>query len=536
MYVLVDIEWAINHEYRKSLTQIAAARVDEKWNVKDSYFSLIRPQNSSFHDWSQVCYSGAKESDFRQARSAYDVLSEFEEWLRMDDILLFWYKESVTVYNFMHKILFKTSFEYKELVLVDYAAMVLDDGLMRRGNPYHLAQKRGIKTPHEHHISSNDVEAMRCLLCEIKMPQVLLEEPAKPVEHKKNEHKNSTLPFQYDEVEKLLHKAECPRLHTSHSMQSFATLASCIKKKLRPCEECLGKEYREARFAGFIDRLNRCQYNYIYIPSSRVFHKPSCHLVYNTNDTIMGTVTFDRVKKTRRRPCKICKPTADDPKREIPIDLVRRGAEKARQKAKRDLTKEEKKALGRHKIASEERARAFMRSGLSETEKNDIYTLTQPEFSFWAGAGYKTFHLRHCSKLNSLSNIKGFKHYQQAIGAGFKPCKHCKPSAKHDVDISIPIGNMKRENDTVENLIELCIKHGFTYEEKNAQFIITTQVGKWSINTQISPIQVEHMNLVVNDGEFHRQPRLFLSLIDTFFYIERHDKTLMEKQNDDNQV
>ena len=51
MFVICDIEWAINDKKQISLTQIAASRVNEKWHTLESFFSLVRPQNASFEDW-----------------------------------------------------------------------------------------------------------------------------------------------------------------------------------------------------------------------------------------------------------------------------------------------------------------------------------------------------------------------------------------------------------------------------------------------------------------------------------------------------
>ena len=51
-------------------------------------------------------------------------------------------------------------------------------------------------------------------------------------------------------------------------------------------------------------------------------------------------------------------------------------------------------------------------------------------------------------------------------------------------------------------------------------------VGKWKIDMDMRPVRLEHINLVSqqeNTKKYHVQPRLFLSLKDTFDYIMRHD-------------
>jgi hypothetical protein len=56
--------------------------------------------------------------------------------------------------------------------------------------------------------------------------------------------------------------------------------------------------------------------------------------------------------------------------------------------------------------------------------------------------------------------------------------------------------------------------------------------GKWRIDMSLRPVRLEHINLVTERGntkKFHTQPRLFLSLKDTFDYIMRHDSKLIEE-------
>ena len=57
-------------------------------------------------------------------------------------------------------------------------------------------------------------------------------------------------------------------------------------------------------------------------------------------------------------------------------------------------------------------------------------------------------------------------------------------------------------------------------------------VGKWKIDMDLRPVRLEHINLVSqpeNTKKYHVQPRLFLSLKDTFDYIMRHDNALMKR-------
>ncbi len=528
MYVIVDIEWAVNQDNFKSITQIAATKVDSNWQEISSFSSLIRPQNASFEDWKQVCYNAAVPYHYKSARTAFVVLKEFEKWLNADDILLFWYDNSCSYFTHLNKILFKIPYTHQCIALSEYVTAFVGSKQTAKANPYKLAASNGIKVPTTEHISTNDVSVVLSILRKITLNQEILLDPPPKVEGEKRILNNFAMPYIYDMEDKLLHKISCPAIKEIHDIKGYATLDKCFRKGYKPCPACLAEEYKQARIERNVDILNRSQYTYAYIENSKVFHKPSCHLLLNTKEVILGTVKFSTVTLTGRMPCKICNPSKDDIPKPIDIKQVRAGAKKSRC-SHRDYAVGEKRAIGRYNRAKQERDAALKNAAnLTKQEREDIFTLTQPEFAFWAVKGYKTFHIRSCAKLTNMSNYQGFKYYDQAIRAGYIPCKTCKPTRKHDTKVSIPLGNKHRENDTIENLIQLCEKEGYSYTEDGLLFTIETPVGKWRIHTQVVPIKVEHQNIIL-DGKYHQQPRMFLSLFDTFFYIDRHDKTLMKK-------
>ncbi len=525
MYVVTDIEWAINNEERQSLTQIAATKVDEQWNSIASYFSFIRPQNESFEDWSQVCYNGAKPNDFKYAPSAYTVLQEFESWLEEDDILLFWYQTSCDLYKLMHKILFKSENKRRCVAVSEYVTAFIGKKQTKKANPYKLAVQQRLRVPTIEHLSRNDVSVALSLLKKAEINQEILLAPPPKVEYKVD---INVCPFLYDTKNKLVHKQGCSSIPQETELKGYEKIESCLKRNFKGCSVCgMTEELREAQKNRNIDILERTQYNYVYIEKSPVFHRPTCHLLWHTKETLLGSVNYNTAWQTGREPCKICKPTKHDTQKAIRIQSIRAGAVKSRSKP-RSTTEDEKRALGRYKRAREERTVALNSVGLTEDEKRDIYTLTQPEYAFWTAQGYTTFHIRSCPKLAHMKHYKGFKYYEQALKAGYSPCKTCKPSSKHNTRLSIPLANERRENDTIEELIKMCVEAGYKYNEDKLLFTIETPVGKWRIHTQVSPIKVDHNNLVVGGG-YHQQPRVFLSLFDTFFYINRHDSQLEEK-------
>ena len=76
-----DVEWVENQLYKKSPTQLSGVRVNEKWEIIDSFSSFIRPMNSSFYDWEHMAYAGGIPSDFIYAPSCFNVFKSFTDIL-----------------------------------------------------------------------------------------------------------------------------------------------------------------------------------------------------------------------------------------------------------------------------------------------------------------------------------------------------------------------------------------------------------------------------------------------------------------------
>ena len=356
------------------------------------------------------------------------------------------------------------------------------------------------------------------------VPLVKKEKPMKPSKQ------FSDLPYQYDPKTNTIHKKECPTLLIGDiETQGYENLKTPLRKQYKPCE-CCAEEYRTALRERNMDIIDRTQYTYIYSPESKVFHKYTCGLMLQAR-SILGTIKYDTVVKTGRTPCKVCNPTAQDVFRPLP---PQQKIARLKKKKLSTVSTDGVKAIKRQRRALFERNQLLQNEGLTETEKNDAYTLTQPRFAFWVGQGYQTFHLRSCPKLKEVSNLRGFGTYKDAVRAGFTPCRKCKPTAKHDVVYSIPIKSHIRENEKIEDLETLCNDAGYSYHRENAYFCLETAVGKWRIDVSTAPIKLHHINLVKTPGarRYHEQPRLFLSFIDAFDYIKRHDDGLERKRNE----
>ncbi len=532
MFVLADMEWMTNTKGHYSPTQIAAVKVDENWNEIDTFSSFIRPRDMAFHEWEHVAYTGGTATDFLHARKGYNVFTSFFEWLSEDDIILWWYLESECLYKKLIKIIAKIDDTHKMVSINKYVAEHLSGQLNARGNVYKVAEGQGIVFDKKlKHNSANDVKVMRELMLFIQYPQeLLLKSLVKAKRDPKPNSHGEDLPYQYDETTNIIHIKGCKHIGENAVLRGYSILKTAFRKGYVPCE-CCKEDYRNGLRERNIDIIDRTAYTYLYSPDSKVYHKYTCGLILAAK-TIMGTRTYEAILKTGKNPCKVCNPTPTDVYRPLPIQYKEKLLSK--KKIDRFLSSDDAKAVKRQRGIAAERKAKLANEGLTDAEIKDIYTLTQPEFAFWAGKGYRNFHIRSCSKLKKLSNLKGFKTYNQAVRAGFTPCRTCKPTEKHDVNISIPIGNRLRADEKIEDVEIMCKEAGFSCHTESEYCYIETSVGKWRISIGTSPVKLEHINIVKDPmaTAYHRQPRIFLSYIDTFDYIKRHDEQLAKKKAD----
>lgn len=530
MYVLADLEWITNRHGNHSITQLAAIRVDENWDTVDSFSTLFRPKDASFEQWGHMAFNGWQRQDFEAAGGSRQGLIAFATWLKPTDILCWWHKESSTTLDFFMKIACVYIPVSKEICLGDYVLGFLAGQKNAVGNPYKLCASRSISVPETMHCSQNDVLAMQSLVKGIGFDQQHLTQPPKKWTKEATALKGSTAyDYLYDPRTGLLHRSDCVELPDTRYLPGYTSFKTPLKKQYKPCA-CCKAEYNQALRERATDIVERTEYNYLYVKDSGVFHTRSCKHVLMSYE-ILGTISYEAVKKTGRRPCKHCNP---GPLTRKIIEPTKK-AKKCQQIGNRDLAGEERKALGRYKRAKEEREMIQKRPDLTDAERNKLMSLSQPGLAFWASQGYSTFHRRNCSKIAGLPQLKGFSRYQDAVHAGYSPCRLCKPSPKQDVQFSIPISNKERKGETADVLNVLCAAHGIPYHYDGKYFSLQTEAGKWRIDTTLLPVRLEHINLIHNFGDttkYHVQPRLFLSFKDTFDYILRHDRNLMAELNE----
>lgn len=537
------MEWIEEENGHWYPTQLAATKVDADWNQADVFAAFIRPRNIEDQDWTHVAYTGGTASDFLNAESALKVLSDFMAWLNDDDIILWWYEESLSLFKMMLDIAIKDSHKPNMLYLSKFLVTFFISNGLRKQTPYYAANAIGVDTrPTLKHYAPNDVRVICELLSKLQYPHKDVLNP--PAEFsfpslQTNPDYNPFLPYQLHIPTKIVHAKGCNELSLyDTSTKGIGFLKTAIRKGYEPCSCCRDEfksTQKELKRSRNLSTLKNSQYSYFYASGSNVFHNASCHLVLSANK-LMGACKYKTIIKKGKVPCKRCNPGPDD---EIPVASTRiaPNIEKSKTTAPQHLSKEEIRALKRQQTANDERSRRLSDDTLSDTEKSDIYTLTQPGYAFWAAQGYRTFHLRSCSKLQNLTSLKGFSTYQEAISCGHSPCKTCKPTPKHDALFSVPITSRTRKDETVGDIMSKCasLRYDIVSKEKGV-FIVTTPVGKWRIYKKGAAIKLDHINYVHSPGatDYHEQPRLMLSYGDAIDYIHRHDSNLATRHTKGN--
>lgn len=523
MYVLIDVEWVENQRNDRSISQMAMTRVGENWEVLDTFYSRIAPKDYTFRIWNHVGYTGGSIDDFRLAPYGYEVFPKVRQWLKPDDVLCWWYGNAKDWF---------TGLVYglgnKHIVLSNYISTYLDGRAEGRGNAYRIGENFGIPAPGKQHYAKADVEMMRLVLQKIEFPQ-----PIPPIGvfcEKASRAGALQMTYIAHLDTNTIHKRDCEHLPPSGQLKGYNDLKKPIGKGYRPCQ-CLKQEYLAARRERNQDIIDRTEYGYLYSPDSQVFHRRDCKVMLSAVN-IQGSIYYHSCTSTGRRPCKICNPTFLDATFQY-MHYKKNAPKKPKPHSSKphveQLPQEERRAINRYNQAIMERRAVENNTYLSNAEKEDRYTLTTSSYAFFAAKGYRNFHLRNCKKLPSIPNLEGFSLFEDASKAGYTPCKCCRPSSKHDIRVSLPIYTKKRDNETADQLKALCEKHKFLYSEDNGLHRIETSVGIWRLNDTKSPYRLEHINLIKTPGNqtnFHKQPRLFLSLVDAFYYIKRHDEGL----------
>lgn len=514
MYVIVDLEWFGAGRHMRVAAQLAAMRVDDSWKSVSVYSTLIRPPENVVVPWEHSCFNGGRRADFMEAPTAYTALNNFLRWLHEDDTICIWNDQSADTLKKLINIILKLEIAQKMVILEPYICAYAK---VPNGNPQAMARRERISTPPLNHWAMNDVEVARRLLEHLKFPPQLLQEPLSVVQA-------GGMRYLYDKTAGLVHSpgGECIRNFTAQGGTN--KIQKCISKGYRPCPVCCKESWRHDIREMNTAIIQKTGVSYFFFHDSAVFHRASCHLILNTRRSFLSATYYESCIKKGLVPCKLCKPVPGllpleiapvIPKEPVVIE------ESIKQSYKtRVLDESEKRAMARYKQATEER-NALVLANMTDEERQDTLTLTSWEYVFWAAKGYRNFHLHNCSKLKGLNRFIGFSVYEDAIRSGYLPCRECKPTSKHSLDITVHAHTKMREDETMDVILALCDQKALRYTYRDPFLYIVTDQAEWEIETGVTPIVLMHKP--DNTDEFHRQPKMFLSVSDAINYIVKHD-------------
>ena len=516
MYVLMDLEWYEQGSKPLMLTQIAALTVDENWETGELFYRRIRPQYQDVSDWGHMAFSGGTQADFEAAPTLHTVLNQLSAWLQEGDVLCWWSKggkEKIDFYLQYFSIQLPTK---NYCILQDYITPITKQRGITTGNPYRIAKALRLQVLAQEHYSPDDNEVVCKLLQRLDFPQSELERPAKALAPKVQRQQQVDMPFQMDIDHNILHRRGCDHIPAGVQLTDHQTMNDYIYGLAKVCPYCIGASAKRERIERNKKIIKQSHYSFVYALKSPVFHRADCHHILGAA-AIRGFGRYNKAMKAGLRPCKHCHPSINDQIPKLHMDMPQNFP-----------PKKELRAIVRFNQSKMERKDARL-DAMSEQERRDFLTLTNPGYGFWAAAGYGTFHSRNCRKLKGLTKIRGFARYEEVIRAGFTPCKCCKPTKKQDIVYSIPISNQTRVDESPADLEALCERAGYTHAQEEDIFELLTPVGRWRIHLKSMPVKMDHINLTMTPDLsylFHRQHRIFLSLRDAFFYIKRHDDKL----------
>lgn len=144
MYVLMDLEWFETQSGKKCPTQIAALRMSEEWTTTDTFYERICPSEGVTVPWNHISFAQEPSENYLYAPCAGTVFGEFRDWLRSDDFLCWWTRESAELFDALYEEACGNECPQPHRFLKNFFASKIKDGFTHRGNLYSLARERGL--------------------------------------------------------------------------------------------------------------------------------------------------------------------------------------------------------------------------------------------------------------------------------------------------------------------------------------------------------------------------------------------------------
>lgn len=160
MHIIADLEWIDLSKNNRIVTQYAAMRVDEQWNVLDEIEQLVRVKKASRYSKSHIALNGYLPERFTQAPEWENCLERLRCWLQPEDDVFVWHLSSKAVLEEEWQKHYNEQFPYRIIEIRHrlYAFAKLYDAAT--GGVYSIAKQLGLTASSPEHCSKNDVHTL----------------------------------------------------------------------------------------------------------------------------------------------------------------------------------------------------------------------------------------------------------------------------------------------------------------------------------------------------------------------------------------
>lgn len=266
MIVLMDLEWLEQEDMH--LTQLAAVRVTDGWDVVDRLEAIVCPPKACLEQTGHMAFGGYSPDEIAGGISEEICRRMLCGWLTEDDTVIVWAESNRKYLRQLWNRYVPDLPKPRVRSISHMVQVIASQRGFPVGDPYTILSEMEMPLPAPKHRSIHDVEVLRLLLAALEL---------------------STDRLDRQEPQ-----------HTTPKQKRGLT----------------GRERNE-------DIISRTQYHFIYVTGSDVFHRRGCRLCLNAKD-IHGSV-FYKTAARDHRPCKICKPLPTDELTPEPLEGTGKG-------------------------------------------------------------------------------------------------------------------------------------------------------------------------------------------------------------------
>ena len=108
-YIVMDLEWnqAISQKFVKTkpvylsgeIIEIGAVKVDEEFNIIDSYKQYVKPNFYKKMHWSVLKLTKITENDLKDGMEFYRAIENFKSWCGENPLFITWGPDDVPMFK-----------------------------------------------------------------------------------------------------------------------------------------------------------------------------------------------------------------------------------------------------------------------------------------------------------------------------------------------------------------------------------------------------------------------------------------------------